>query len=271
METTSPTKPKRKKAAELNPEYKFDFDMLRLYFAEDYEVAPNIKIHQPRIGEIIEFGEKRMYSSIAPFVSNPTTYRLFLWNMNIDWNFVSDFHVFALLVSMVSPEDSSLIFGDLDFSKLGIIQGELFNYADDALPLILGNQEHTVIIDEEIYYHMREYIRLMFDMHPKDEWAKGKSTKEAIIFEELEKKQMEKSNNTSTLLPLVSSMVNHSGFKYKSNELKEIGIFEFMDSVKRLQVYENTISLMRGMYSGFLDTSKMNLDKELNWQKDLYS
>ena len=43
-----------------------------------------------------------------------------------------------------------------------------------------------------------------------------------------------------------------------------------MDSVQRLQVYESTRALMSGMYSGMLDTSKMNLNKELNWLRDLH-
>ena len=64
-------------------------------------------------------------------------------------------------------------------------------------------------------------------------------------------------------------MVNHHGFKYKLNELKEVGIFQFMDSVKRLQTYESVTALMKGMYSGFIDTSKINVQKELNWLKDL--
>ena len=63
-------------------------------------------------------------------------------------------------------------------------------------------------------------------------------------------------------------MVNHPGFKYKTNELKEIGIVQFMDSVKRLQTYENATALIKGSYSGFVDTSK--IDKEqFNWLKDL--
>ena len=61
------------------------------------------------------------------------------------------------------------------------------------------------------------------------------------------------------------------GFKYKKTELRNVGIFEFMDSVRRLQVYESTTSLMSGMYSGMLDTSKLKLDKELNWARDMYS
>ena len=73
----------------------------------------------------------------------------------------------------------------------------------------------------------------------------------------------------SILLPLISSMVNHPGFKYKKKELIDVGIVEFMDSVQRLQLYENVTALMSGVYSGMLDTSKMNLSKELNWLRDL--
>ena len=75
--------------------------------------------------------------------------------------------------------------------------------------------------------------------------------------------------NRSVLLPLISSMVNHPGFKYKKNELIDVGIVEFMDSVQRLQLYENVTALMSGVYSGMLDTSKINLSKELNWLRDL--
>ena len=64
-------------------------------------------------------------------------------------------------------------------------------------------------------------------------------------------------------------MVNHPGFKYKKNELIDVGIVEFMDSVQRLQLYENVTALMSGVYSGMLDTSKINLSKELNWLRDL--
>ena len=56
------------------------------------------------------------------------------------------------------------------------------------------------------------------------------------------------------LLPLISACCNHPGFKYKSSELKQLGIFQFYDSVKRLQVYESTTALQKGMYSGFVDS-----------------
>lgn len=85
----------------------------------------------------------------------------------------------------------------------------------------------------------------------------------------IQKQKEEKEGfSKSFLLPLISSMVNHPGFKYKTNELKDIGIYQFMDSVNRLQVYENSTALLKGMYSGFIDTKQID-KKELNWMKDL--
>ena len=56
---------------------------------------------------------------------------------------------------------------------------------------------------------------------------------------------------------MISACVNHPGFKYKKNELREVGYVEFFDSIKRLQIYEVTKALTHGSYSGFCDTSKI--------------
>lgn len=251
-----------------------EIDELRMYFGEDYKVNNYITIHQPTIQEIVNFGENATYSSIAPFTGNPTSYRLQLWDAGIDWNKISDFDLFTMLVQGMEKESTSLIFGDFDFS---VLKPYMYTDAEGNQRTILADNpiNPQYIIDESLYLHIREYIREMFDQHPKVEKAKGRMTKEMIIDEERMKLEMEKRKkkdgvSRSFLLPLISAMVNHPGFKYKKNELREIKIVEFMDSVKRLQVYESTRALMSGMYSGMLDTSKMNLNKELNWLRDLH-
>lgn len=135
------------------------------------------------------------------------------------------------------------------------------------------NKETQIFINETVYTYMAKYIRTMFNMHPKVEKAKGRTTKEWIIEEEKEKQALEAKNSddsNSRLLTLVSSMVNHPGFKYKTNELENVGIVEFMDSVQRLQVYENATALMSGIYSGMVDMSKIDKN-EFNWLRDLYT
>lgn len=261
----------------------YDFDELKMYFGEDYWVTDKICIKCPTIGDILEFGDSKFYSMLNLFCANPTSLRLQLWKMEKDWNTISDFELFAqFIVYNFTPKDTYLLFGDLNFSWFKYVHDnkkdcDLLIYIpqDKNGNLIQINYEEAIVIDELIYKKIIKYICVMFDLHFKVEHAKNKVTKEAMIWEdemnlntELQKKN-KKDYSKSFLLPLISAMVNHPGFKYKTNELKEIGIVQFMDSVKRLQTYESVTALMKGMYSGFMDTSKINMKKDLNWLKDL--
>ena len=127
--------------------------------------------------------------------------------------------------------------------------------------MILWNPELDIEINEDIYNNIVLYIRTMFNIFPKVEKAKGKTTKKWIIEEDrMNLANAKKEDTTSTFLPLIESCCCHPGFKYKKNELREVGIYEFMRDVQRLQVYESTTALLKGMYSGFIDTK--GIDKE---------
>ena len=254
-----------------------------MYFGEDYWVTDKICIKVPTIGNILEFGDNKFYSILNLFCSNPTTLRLKLWNLGIDWNQISDFELFSrVIVKSFSPQDTCLLFGDLNFSWFEYIHDnkkdcDLLVYIprDENGNMIDINYEDAIVIDELVYKKIIKYLCTMFNLHFKVELAKNKATKEAMIWEDEmnlkneERKRKDNDYTKSFLLPLISSMVNHPGFKYKTNELKEVGIVQFMDSVKRLQTYESVTALMKGMYSGFIDTSKINMQTDLNWLKDL--
>lgn len=249
---------------------KFEFDRLKMYFGDSYTVNCDIgEIHitQPTIGQILDFGERNFYSMLNVFIANPTSYRLQLWDMGIDWNKISDYELFCMFVQGLKQESTKPLFGDLDFKLF-----ELYNkQIGEETTITLYSQDQNIEISEETYRCIAEYLRLMFNIYPKVEKAKGKATKEAIIEEDRMNLELELKRNKgyrSTLLPLVSSCVNHPGFKYKLNEVRDMGIVQFMDSVQRLQIYESTIALNSGMYSGMCDLSKV--DKKLfNFMRDI--
>ena len=239
----------------------FDADELQLYFGEPFTIKTKskntIQILQPTIGDILKNGERNVYSVVNTFIANPTMYRVKLWDLGIDWNTINDFQLFCMLIPTLNGKPTNLLFGDIDFQEFDLYKEE----KDGESIFFLYNEKQNIEIDETVYSQISGYIKVMFNLFPKVEKARGKSTKEWIIMEE--KQQMELSKNTSyksTLLPLISSCLNHPGFKYKKNELYNVGIVEFMDSVKRLQVYESSTALLKGVYSGFVDTSK--IDKE---------
>jgi hypothetical protein len=251
---------------------KFEFDRLKMYFGEPYTIqcpVGEIVISTPTIGDILQFGEKEFYAMLNIFVTNPTSYRLQLWDMGIDWNKISDYELFCMLIKGLKFESTKLLFNDVNFQSFELYGKKIEDSEEQTITLY--SKEQNIEITEDTYRCMAAYLRLMFNIYPKVEKAKGKATKEAIIDEDRMNYNMELKKNKgykSTLLPLVSSCVNHPGFKYKLNELREIGIVQFMDSVQRLQIYESTVALNSGMYSGMCDLSKV--DKKLfNFMREL--
>lgn len=248
----------------------FEIDALRLYFGEPFNIhsesANDITIFQPTIGDIIREGEKEVYSALYTLIANPTMYRLQLWKTGIDWNKISDFNLFCMLSTSLSQDDTKLLFGDLDFQLFKLYQDKDEN--DDTY-FFLYNNDQDYMIDESTYKILVLYLKTMFNIFPKVEKAKGKATKEALIWEDQMNFDLHKNDTyKSTLLPLISTCLNHPGFKYKKNELKEVGIVEFMDSVQRLQIYESSTALLKGVYSGFVDASKINKD-DMNFMRDI--
>ena len=263
-----------------------DFDELKIYFGDDYQVNDKIVIKQPTLGQILEYGDSKFYSMVSTLCANTTSFRLQLWDMGIDWNETTDFDLFKFLIKNYTPKETGLLFGDLNLSWFqefhnNVSDQDVLIYIprdDDGNPIISEdfNLDDAITIYELDYIKIVEYLRHIFNIHPKVEHAKNKATKEAIIDEERMNLEFEKGKNKgkdfnkSFLLPLVSALLNHPGFKYKKNELREVGIVEFMDSVRRLQTYESSTALMKGIYSGMVDTSKIkDLDKQINWMKDL--
>lgn len=242
---------------------KYNFDRLRMYFGEPFELPNGMVILQPTIGDILAAGEGPFYDNLNVFIGNPTMYRLKLWESGIDWNKISDFDLFTLLIRTCDTQYTQLLFNGIDFRN--------FKRVDiDENTVVLINEEDELIITKEHYELMAKYIRTMFNIFPKTEKAKGKTTKEWMIQEDKEKliKARKEEKSSSTLLPLISACMNHPGFKYKLKELKEVGIVQFMDSVQRLQVYETAIALNHGAYSGMCDMSKV--DKSLlNFMRDI--
>lgn len=247
---------------------------LQLYFGDPFQVSDRIQILQPTIGGILEydkqFGESEFWSMLNVFIGNPTSYRLLLWDMGIDWNEISDFQLFSLLIKTLDVDHTRILFGDLDLSKFDAYTKttpiENSNNEGEELEskqeLILWESELDIEINEDAYNLIALYLRTMFNIFPKIEKAKGKTTKKWIIDEDrMNLANAKKEDTTSTLLPLIESCCCHAGFKYKKNELREVGIYEFMRSVQRLQVYESTTALLKGMYSGFIDTKGISKEE----------
>lgn len=241
-----------------------EIDKLKLYFGDDIRINEKIILSQPTIGDIVEFGEKHFYYVLSVLTCIPSDMKSELWDINkTDWQKVEDFELFIMLTRNLKSEDTKLFLGDLDLSKMIPVMNNLSNQ------ICLYDEESGIVIDSAIYLQIVTYIREMFNINPKVEKAKNKRTFNVLIEDDRFRKSLNKDKKyTSTLLPLISSMLNSPGFKYKKNELRNVGIVEFMDSVQRISTIVSTTALLQGMYSGMVDTSKIPKE-QFNWLRDL--
>lgn len=246
-------------------------DAMQIYFKEPYQVTDKITLKQPTIQDIINVGEKQFYSVLLRLIGNTTMFRVFLWDLGMDWNKMYNFDLFRLWVQIdgFPKEVSDIFFEDVDFS---LFKEYLFVPPDEMEKpeaerkekSVLYDAQNDILITEAIYKRIANYYRRIFNIYPKVQKTRGKTTKRDLIEEDKANEKFRAQmgeESGSMIMSLISFCLNHPGFKYKKDELREIGIAEFMDSVNRLQVYEATRAAMTGSYSGFVDTSKM--DKEL--------
>ncbi len=241
-----------------------EFDELRMYFGEPYlvdcqDAVGSITVYTPSIGDIINVGQTSFFETLSVFVTNPTQNRLPLWEAGIDWNTLTDFQLFCILYKTINPQISHLLFGDLDWDDFEICT-KRFDDEEEG-EMVLASREQHIEVNENVYNHIHQYLQTMFNIHPEDELTDGQMMKELWIHKdkvEREQKAKKKTKDEQSLKSLISACVNHPGFKYKLNELREVNVAEFYDSVARLQIYETSTACLKGLYSGFVDGSKID-------------
>lgn len=237
-----------------------EVDELMLYFGDDYVINDKIKIHQPLVGEIINC-EKDYFSMVHSITAIPSDLKSQLFDMGLDWCNIEDFELFAMLVQTLTPDRTSILFGDLDLSKL-----KPFRHPQND-DIVLADKENGILIDKMIYQRIVNYLRKLHNITPKIEKTKSKTVKKWLIEEDRNKiKAAQNKPFKSYLLPLVSSVKVRQG--YTRDYVKNMGLYELFDDIARLQIIHSADHLLSGVYAGTIDMKKID-KRELNWMKEL--
>ena len=98
-------------------------DELKIYRGEDFVISKHIILHQATLNEICDYGERDYYSMIYNFTATPQSLKVQLWDMGIDYTEITPYQLFYQLLYRVYPQEkTSIIFGDLDFSRFQVMQ-----------------------------------------------------------------------------------------------------------------------------------------------------
>ena len=242
-------------------------DELKIYRGEDFVVSKHIVLHQATLNEICEYGERDYYSMIYNFTATPQSLKVQLWDMGIDYTEITPYQLFyQLLYRMYLQEKTSIIFGDLDFSKFQLMQRK----DDESILLYQEIDGEPVIIDEYTYNVIVDYLCKSHFIERDFKIPMTKSAKMILIEDAREEMEANKNKEYhSTLKNLVSAMINSEGFKYNHSQVWDMKINAFMDSVKRIGKIKNAQLLLQSGYSGFGVNLKEINNKQLDWLGEL--
>ena len=240
-----------------------EVDELSLYFGEPYVVNDYITITIPKIGEVVKYGERQYYSMVQTITAIPSDMKSQLWDMQprIDWTQITDFQLFIMLAPTLPKDKTYILFGDLDFQAMKPFENKL----NDTI--VLRNPDTGAVIDELAYGKISSYLCSAHNITKKVEKAANEFTKKFMIDEDRQKLQHSaKQPYKSFLRPLISAVKCRQG--YTLDYVKNMGLFEFFDDLSRLQIIVNADALLKGAYSGMMDTKKIP-KKDFDWCREI--
>lgn len=244
----------------------FQVDELKLYLGSDIKIANGITLYQPTIGDIANYNEAEYFSVAQTLCSTPSTMKVQLDDMGLDYMKVEDFQLFMMLCQSLTPDKTKPLLGGLDLTKF---KPHPFGETEDVV-LFNGEFDENgkpIIINSIVYDVLVTYIRKMHGFKKQVDKAGNAITRKILIDEDRKAAERNKDKPyKSFLVPLVSSLQGRQG--YTKDYICNMGLYEFMNQINRVQVIVQADAALGGMYSGFVDTKKM--DKTvLDWMRDI--
>ena len=213
----------------------------------------------PTVGEILE-DEYSYYNIAYALTASPFQYMVQLDDIGVDYTQISSYEFFKILFFMNRTNDLSLLFGDLDISQFDI-------YLDKQTKNeVLYNPQNDITIDELVYNTLADMIRKI-NMFEKVKSKPGNESAKRYLLEK-ERKRLKRNANKKTepyLEKLVIALVNTNEFSFDYDTCMDLSIYRFNQSFKQIQHKINFDNTMTGVYSGTIDTSKMNNKDSLSW------
>lgn len=244
----------------------YQVDELKLYLGSDIKIASGITLYQPTIGEIANYNEAEYFSMAQTLCSTPSSMKVALDDMKLDYMKVEDFQLFMMLAQSLTQDKTKPLLGDLDLSEFKPYQ------RTDSEEVVLANGKvdqdgNPIIINQIIYDILVTYIRKMHGFKKQVDKAGNAITRKVLIDEDRKAAQRNKDKPyKSFLVPLVSSLQGRQG--YTKDYICNMGLYEFMNQIARVQIIQQADAALSGMYSGFVDTKRM--DKTvLDWTRDI--
>lgn len=235
--------------------------MESLLFKNSVSITDDISIYIPSVKEVLD-NELDYFGLVTTLTAMPIDLMVQLDDIGIDFEQIDEYQLFLIMFGAIKNTDTSLVFGDLDLSLFE------HGYNEDINEDVLIDTTNDIVIDRVVHNQIANTLRQIHNLE-KNIKKPGNAEAKAYMLERARKKQKRnaRKNKHSFLEAKIISLVNTEQFKYNYQEVKDITIYQFNQSVKQITNKINYDNRMFGIYTGNIDTKKLS-QKELTWMHD---
>lgn len=231
---------------------------INLLYKDSYPINEDITICIPTVGEVLE-DEDNYYSLVYTLTSMPIDRMVQLDELGIDFTQINDYDLFLLFFAAIREQDTHLIFGDLDLKKFALAESE------DGSSIVLVDSENDIVIDRRVQNQIAATLRKIHHLEKNRRKPANEEAKDFMLQVERDKMQRHKKRTSfSNLESLIIALVNTEQFNYRYDNVLDLTIYQFNESVRQIVHKVDYDNRMRGVYAGTISAKDLSQD-DLNW------
>lgn len=261
---------------------------------KDFQISKSLIVKHPTVQEIFDldkenngfFSEDLYYSYVSIFICDPYSYMVYLDDKKIDYESVSSFDLFIMLYKdMVEKyeNDYGCNFNGREFDaqfmdnpyfkafKFFLNKDYFMLAKDENGQMVIGDPgTNTVMVDKDRFLLISEFIKKINGIQeidkiiPDDDFAKQiliEDERASIKKKARQSTEEKEVNRLGNLLSCVTWGSNGGINPFNRNNLH---IYDLIDGVNRNDKIFNYDHTITGIYSGCIDSDKINMQK-ISW------
>ena len=228
-----------------------------LLYSREVPISDKIHIVIPTVGEIIDH-ESDYYTAVSILTAMPIDFMVQLDDIGVDFTEINEYDLFLILFEALRILDTSMVFGDLDLKKF-----EYGKHIESGMRVVY-DEENDIVIDRVIHTKIANALREIHHLEKNTKKPGNSDARDYMLERARKKMKRKKKQEKSQLEQLIVAMVNTEQFKYNFEDVRDMTIYQFNESVKQIQHKVDYDNRMFGIYSGSIDPKNMSQD-DLNW------
>ena len=235
--------------------------IINLLYAKKIKINEKVSVVIPTVGQVLD-NEEEYYSILYSITATPMDLMLELDEAGIDFEKIDDYELFLRQLPAFANSDMSLFFENIDFSKFVIGKNE------ESKEFVLIDTENDIIIDRGVFMQITDALRRIHHLKKNIRKPKNIEAKEYMLERAREKRKRAKRRRfrDSEIEPYIISLVNAPEFKYNYEEIRNLTIYQFNESLYQILHRVKYDKRMIGVMAGTIDT-KNTPSEELTWVK----